>query len=176
MTEICTNVELIAAAGRQGMTMSIVEAAIVMGYLEGHDYMLLRDDNFRMKLHDLQDGKDHSKDADYTIRDVIEFCVEMNSELLLEVESNDGPNSREAVDLGKDAYILGDMMQRAAEAVAPVSRKYSVAIVQTLKKTVQVEATSWAEAEEKTRLSLNNGDIILTMDDYAGVFFNSMEV
>lgn len=169
MTDVCTNQGLIAVAARQGMDLSIVEAAIVLGYLEGHDFMLLRDSCYHTKLHDLQFGDDHSEDEDYTIRDAIEFCVEMNEELLLEAQTGGDPEGREAIDLGKDACILEQMMHRAEKVVPPVIREYKVAIVETLKKVVRVRAASWAEAEEFVGTAWKEGDYVLTADDFTGV-------
>lgn len=173
MYEICTNLELMAVAVRQGIELSVVEADIVLGYLEGHDYMLLRDDTYHTKLHDLQLGKDHSNDEDYTIRDTIEFCVEMNDELLLDAQTGEDPEGRETIDLEKDSYILNQMRQRAEKVVPPAMREYKVAIVETLKKVVRVRAASWAEAEESVSRSWKDGEPVLTADDFAGVRFIS---
>ena len=44
---------------------------------------LMMDDKFHLALHDNQDGENADNDQPYTIRDCIDFCQEMNSELLL---------------------------------------------------------------------------------------------
>lgn len=49
--------EIIAAAGCQGVALGDTEALILLGYLEGHDYCLMMDEHRKMWLHDNQDGE-----------------------------------------------------------------------------------------------------------------------
>lgn len=171
MREITTAEEMMAVATRQGVPFSVVEAEIVLGYMEGHDYCLLVDDGFRMMLHDKQDGEEHGEDIQYTVRDAIEFCQEMNDELLTETASSDKPDQSYLLDLWKDELILGELMKRAAVVIPPVVRRYDVVIVEHLKKVVVTEAASWAEAEAKVRREWEEGEHILDADNFAGVSF-----
>lgn len=84
MTLITKSEELMAVSVRQGVELAAIEAKVLLGYLEGHDYSLMMDDKFHLALHDNQDGENADNDQPYTIRDCIDFCQEMNSELLLE--------------------------------------------------------------------------------------------
>lgn len=175
MREIATAVEMMEVATRQGVPFSVLEAEIVLGYMEGHDYCLLVDDGFRMMLHDKQDGEEHGEDIQYTVRDAIEFCQEMNDELLTETASREKPDQSYLLDLRKDEFILGELMKKA-EAVNPfvaprMVRRYDVVIVEHLKKVVTTEAESWDEAKKKVEREWKEGEHILNADDFAGVTF-----
>ena len=50
----------------------------------------MMDDKFHLALHDNQDGEYADNDQPHTIRDCIDFCQEMNSELLLEEAGKEG--------------------------------------------------------------------------------------
>lgn len=102
MKEIEGAGDLIAAAARQGMELDGIEADIILGYIRGHDYALLMGEDFQTVLHDLNDGDDRENDMEYNVRQVIEFCQEMNGELLLENSSKDEPDEEYQLDLRKD--------------------------------------------------------------------------
>lgn len=78
MTLITKSEELMAVSVRQGVELAAIEAKVLLGYLEGHDYSLMMDDKFHLALHDNQDGENADNDQPYTIRDCIDFCQEMN--------------------------------------------------------------------------------------------------
>ena len=158
--------ELMAASARQGWELSSIEASIILGYMEGHDYELLMDEKLRVYLHDGQDG-----DVLYSIRDCVEFCQEMNEELLLDAQSSEKTDAEYILDLRKDEIIIGSLMERVAKVIPPKMREYNVVIVETLKKTVTVEAASWAEAQMVVEDAWKNGDYILDADSFAGVMF-----
>ena len=153
MTLITKSEELMAVSVRQGVELAAIEAKVLLGYLEGHDYSLMMDDKFHLALHDNQDGENADNDQPYTIRDCIDFCQEMNSELQ------------------KDELILGMMMERAKVALPPRTSTYDVVIIEYLKKAVPVEAASWEEAKMLVNEAWDNGTYVLTADDFAGVSF-----
>ncbi len=163
--------ELMAASARQGWELSSIEASIILGYMEGHDYELLMDEKLRVYLHDGQDGEKHDDDVLYSIRDCVEFCQEMNEELLLDAQSSEKTDAEYILDLRKDEIIIGSLMERVAKVIPPKMREYNVVIVETLKKTVTVEAASWAEAQMVVKDAWKNGDYILDADSFAGVMF-----
>nr|DAL09575.1 MAG TPA_asm: DpnD/PcfM-like protein [Caudoviricetes sp.] len=163
--------ELIAVSVRQGIELAAIEAKVLLGYLEGHDYSLMMDDKFHLALRDNQDGENADNDQPYTIRDCIDFCQEMNSELLLEEAGKEGGDPYYFSELQKDELILGMMMERAKVALPPRTSTYDVVIVEYLKKVVPVEATSWEEAEMLVNEAWDNGTYVLTADDFAGVSF-----
>lgn len=171
MKEIDGAGDLIAAATRQGIELNSVEADIILGYIGGHDYALLMGEDFQTALHDLNDGGGHENDMEYNVRQVIEFCREMNGELLLENSSKDEPDEEYLLDLRKDELILDRLMKRAETAIPPVIREYKVVIVEHLKKVIPVEAASWGEAEMKVKDAWKNGEHVLTAEDFAGVSF-----
>ena len=154
MTLITKSEELMAVSVRQGVELAAIEAKVLLGYLEGHDYSLMMDDKFHLALHDNQDGENADNDQPYTIRDCIDFCQEMNSELQ------------------KDELILDRMMERAKVALPPRTRTYDVVIVEYLKKVVPVEAASWEEAKMLAEDAWDNGTYVLSADDFAGVDFS----
>ena len=49
MTLITKSEELMAVSVRQGVELAAIEAKVLLGYLEGHDYSLMMDDgSFRL--------------------------------------------------------------------------------------------------------------------------------
>lgn len=172
MTLITKSEELMAASVRQGVELAFIEAKVVLGYLEGHDYSLMMDDKFHLTLHDNQDGEKDERDEPYTIRDCIDFCQEMNSELLLEEAGKEKCDPEYFSELQKDELILGKVMERAEVALPPRVRTYDVVIVEHLKKVVQIEAASWEEAKMLAEDAWDNGTYVLSADDFAGVDFS----
>ena len=96
---------LITVAMRQG----VVEADMILGYLEGHDFCLMASSNGKTVRHDEQYGEEHRGDEPYTIQDAVEFCQEMNEDLIRDISCT----SREyLVQLRKDEKILDALMAR----------------------------------------------------------------
>lgn len=172
MNAITKPEELMGLSVRQGLTMNYVEAEIVLGYLAGHDFGLEADENFQTVLHDIKEDDDHSGDEPQSIRDVIEFCQEMNEELLLEESGADEPRPDYLTELRKDEFILDGLMERAKEVIPAVVREYTVNIVETLRMKVFVEAASRAEAETKVEALWKEGEYILDAEHFVGVMFN----
>lgn len=165
--------ELVSVSSRQGLKMTFIEADIVLGYMEGHDYCLMMDDQFHIRLHDMQDGEKHDEDMDYDVRQAIEFAREMNEELLLEESSKTDRNESYVLDLMKDEHIIDGLMQRAQQVIPPVVREYRVSIIETLKMTVPVQAASWDEAKMNVEQRWKDGEFILDAECFAGVMFTS---
>lgn len=163
--------EIMAAASCQGVALDDTEAAILLGYLDGHDYCLKMDEKRNLWLHDNQEGGHDENDTPYTIRDVIEFCQEMNGEILLDAETDPAAKPDYILDLRKDEILLEHMMERAEKIVPPVAREYKVVIVEHLKKAVTVKAESWADAELKVREAYDREEYVLGAEDFAGVSF-----
>lgn len=172
METVTKTMELMAAAGNQGVALNDTEAEILLGYLEGHDYCLKMGKNRRLWLHDNQDGEKDDNDDAYTIRDVIELCQELNGEILLEEEGKQTPEKNYILELRKDEILLKQMMEKVAAAVPPEIREYKVRIVEHLAKTVSAKGESWADAELKVREAYDKGEIVLSADDFAGVIFS----
>lgn len=100
---------LITVAMRQGVILDSVEADMILGYLEGHDFCLMASSDGRTVRHDEQYGEDHKSDEPYTIQDAVEFCQEMNEDLIRDISCT----SREyLVQLRKDEKILDALMAR----------------------------------------------------------------
>ena len=171
MTMVSTPEELMAASVRQGVELAFIEAKVVLGYLEGHDYGLMMDEQFHLCLHDNQDGEKYDNDQPYTIRDCIDFCQEMNSELLLEEAGKEKCDPEYFSELQKDELILGKMMERAEVALPPRVSTYNVIIIEYLKKVVPIEAASWEEAKLLAKDAWDNGTYVLSAADFAGVDF-----
>lgn len=101
--------ELMMAAQKQGIVLDVEEANMILGYLEGHEYSLLTDDEGMTVRHDDQYGNNHRGDEPYTVQDAIAFCQEMNEELL-----DDGHPRGEGylAQLREDRQILDKLMER----------------------------------------------------------------
>lgn len=165
--------ELIAATARQGVTVEITEAEIVLLYVENHGYDLLMGEEYSLTLHDQTDGDNHDADGPQTIRDIFEMCMELNEELLLDACSAREPDAETQLDLRKDRLILEGLLQKAAAAVPPTLRRYNVAVIEHWKKVVPVMAASWAEAEMKVRQMQADGEVTMSPADYAGATFST---
>ena len=75
---------LVSIAVQHGVPMSVNEAAVILNYMEGHDYTLMTDGNGRMVRHDNQFGNGHWEDQPYSLLDAARFCLDMNEDLLRE--------------------------------------------------------------------------------------------
>lgn len=105
--------ELVAAAGRQGCPMDHIEAKIMLGYMEGHDYQLAEDDSGALYRRDLAAGDpDEAACQPYTIRDALDFCIDMNEELLDLESKKDAPDTSYITQLEEDARILLGLNKR----------------------------------------------------------------
>ena len=102
--------ELIAAARKQGVELDTGEADMILGYLEGHDYCLMTDSEGATVRHDEQYGDSHRGDESYTVRDVIEFCQEMNDDLQ---RSQDKADEEYLLQLRADEQALASLMERS---------------------------------------------------------------
>lgn len=175
MTEIMTAEWLVSVAVRQGVQMNLVEADIVLGYMEGHGYALVSDEQYQVKLHDTEEEEKYgyTNDQPYTIREAVEFCQEMNEELLQEAVGKEQQDANYILDLRKDELILSGLMEKAATVIPPVIRQYNIIILEHLKRVVSVEAASWEEAKAKAERAWKDGEYVLGSDDFAGVSFNT---
>ena len=135
----------------------------------------MSDEQFQMALHDTEEEEKYgySTDQPYTIREAVEFCQEMNEELLMDASSKEHRDDSYILDLQKDDLILSGLMDRAASVIPPVIRRYNIVIVEYLKKIVTVEAASWEEAKSKVELAWKDGEYVLSSADFAGVTFNT---
>lgn len=116
MIRITRPEELAAYAMRQEIAVGMDEADIMLGYMEGHDYCLVADDEGVMFRHDEQDGNSHSGDQVYSIADVVMFCLDMNAELLQENKSQKEPDTVYLSQLRKDGQVLDALMERVIVA------------------------------------------------------------
>lgn len=101
--------ELVAVALQQGIVLDTEEADVILGYLEGHEYSLMTDGQGATVRHDDQYGNNHRGDEPYTVQDAIEFCQEMNEDLLNDSRSQDEEYLSQ---LRKDGQILDTLLER----------------------------------------------------------------
>ena len=99
---------LIMVATQQGITLTVANADMILGYFEGHDYCLMVNSGGQTMRHDEQYGDNHREDEPYTMYEVVEFCQEMNAELLRE----ERPAEEYLTQLRKDEKALSDLMAR----------------------------------------------------------------
>ena len=175
MTEIKKAEDLVAVSIRQGLQMNLVEADIVLGYIEGHGFSLMSNEQFQMALHDTEEEEKYgySKDQPYTIREAVEFCQEMNEELLRDASSEESCDESRILDLRKDDFILSGLVERATAVIPPVIRRYNIVILEYLKRVVPVEAASWEEAKSKVEQAWKAGEYVQSADAFAGMSFNT---
>lgn len=112
LSEILKAEQLIPIALRQGVSLSEAEADLVLGYLEGHDYVLLSDGQARTVRHDLQRGNDHWEDEPYSVQDAIRFSLEMSGELLQCAEQVETLDEAYLSSLRNDGSVLSDLLDR----------------------------------------------------------------
>lgn len=177
MTEISKAEELVAVSARQGFKMSLIEADIVLGYMEGHGYALVSDEQYQVKLHDTEEEEKYwyTNDQPYTIREAVEFCQEMNEELLQDAVGKKQQDANYILDLRKEELILSGLMDKAAAVIPPVIRRYNIVILEYLKRVVSVKAASWEEAKSKVEQAWKEGQCVLDKEDFAGVTFNTCD-
>ena len=154
--------------------MGMIEADIVLGYIEGHDFALMSNEQFQTVLHDTEEEEKYgySKDQPYTIREVVEFCRDMNEDLLRESSDNENCDSSYIFDLKKDSFILDGIMEKIVATTPPVIRQYNIDILERLRRVVTVEAASWEEARSKVEQAWKNGEYVLTAENFEGVTFS----
>ncbi len=112
LSDILRPEQLIPAALRQGVLLNAAEADLILGYLEGHDYVLLEDGQSRTVRHDLQWGDDHREDEPYTIHDAIRFALDMNEELLRCTKEAMEPDEAYLSSLRQDGRVLTSLLDR----------------------------------------------------------------
>lgn len=173
MKKIELTEELIAIAARQGVTICGTEAEIVLAYIKVHGYELLTDDDYKLYLHDESAGEDNSCDATETVRDIVELCVELNKEMLIDSYSTQEQDADDQLELRKDTLILETMLAKAEKVIPPTVRRYNVVIIEHRKKLVPVLAASWAEAEARVREMWENGEVVIGQSDFAGIMISS---
>ncbi len=112
MDEILKPEQLIPIAVRQGLPLNEAEAYLLLGYMEGHDYVLLSDAQGRMARHDLQMDDDHSEDAPYSIVETLQFVREMNEDLLCDAERWRETDKEYLNQLREDDRRLAEIVER----------------------------------------------------------------
>lgn len=173
MTEIKKAEDLVAVSVRQGVKMNCVEAAVVLSYIRGTGFSMSSDERFKMLLHDGDTAEGSENCYEYTVRELASLCLKMNNEMLLDESGKPEPNEDDLLDLQKDEFILTGLMKKAASVIPPVIHRYDIVILEYLKRVVPMEAASWEEAKSKVEQAWNNGEHVLTAEDFAGVSFNT---
>lgn len=102
--------KLMSAAMVQGIRLDKQAATIILGYLEGHDYCLMEDEQGGTLRHDEQYGDDHRGDEIYTVLDAIDFCQEMNENLLNDYESLDSADKEYLSQFEADRRTMGEIV------------------------------------------------------------------
>jgi len=112
LSEILKAEQLIPIALRQGVSLSESEANLILGYLEGHDYVLMSNEQSQTVRHDFQRSDDHWEDEPYTVQDTIRFALDMSEELLRCTEQAEAPDEAYLSDLRNDSRVLADLLDR----------------------------------------------------------------
>lgn len=106
-----------------GMKLELVEAEMLLGYLEGSDFCLLFEFNCDYHCEVLRIHDNHSTDEDSgedvnKIWLVVEFCRHANEVILSEQEDLRNPPEEYVRDLRKDEAILDRLYGASANAIA----------------------------------------------------------
>jgi hypothetical protein len=96
------------AAQKQGVSITEKEADVILGYLEGHEYCLLTDEDGTLYCHDLQYGCDYSEDIEDSVRNIARWCYMMNDDLLQE----DRGDKMRYLELKRDEIVLYGLLNR----------------------------------------------------------------
>lgn len=91
------------------MTITADEASLLLGYLEGHDYSIYVRPDGQIMRHDL-DGFDGAPDQPYSIREILEFVMDMNEEFIKICERGEGSYSRDQLE--HDYEIIDGLIER----------------------------------------------------------------
>lgn len=110
---------LIETAQKQGVELNTEEADMILGYLEGHDYCLMVDAEGATVRHDEQYGDSHRGDETYIVQDAIQFCQEMNWDLLRDGSALNERDRAYSAHLRKDKQLLDALMERAVTLCQP---------------------------------------------------------
>lgn len=91
------------------MTITTDEASLLLGYLEGHDYSIYVRPDGQIMRHDL-DGCDGTPDQPYSIREILEFVMDMNEEFIKICKRGEGSYSRDQLE--HDYEIIDGLIER----------------------------------------------------------------
>lgn len=91
------------------MTITTDEASLLLGYLEGHDYSIYVRPDGQIMRHDL-DGCDGTPDQPYSIREILEFVMDINEEFIKICERGEGSYSRDQLE--HDYEIIDGLIER----------------------------------------------------------------
>ena len=110
MKEIKTPKELKYAAAIQNTVMDLAEARMLLGYMDGHGYSLYAEADKTHRLDNEAGGNpdEESEYEAYSISELIDFCCDMNAELIDECEDP----ARLRI-LWRDERMLGKLWIRA---------------------------------------------------------------
>lgn len=161
--------DFVVVAARQGVTISEIEAQVLVESFHMGSYGLCRDDCFNLSAYPF-DEEDFNGYEDRSIEEVCLEAIEIIEELMVDAVA-DGNGAIE--DLRKNLYILHVAEEKIKQVVPPTVREYQVLIVENLKKLVTVEAASIAEAISVAKENYENGDYLMDEPgNYAGAYFN----
>ena len=104
--------QFVPVALQQGIALSHTEAKTILGYLEGHDYVLLLDECSNTMRHDIQSEDDHTEDTSYSVKDTVQFAIDMNEDLLRDTEIAANTVDGRLDVLNEDHHILTALMDR----------------------------------------------------------------
>lgn len=105
-----------------GMKLELVEAEMLLGYLEGSDFCLLFEFNCDyhcevLRIHDNQSADEDSGEIVYKIAQVMEFCQRCNAAILSEQENLRNSPDEYVHELRKDEALLNRLVAAAWHAV-----------------------------------------------------------
>lgn len=173
-TTIVRPEQLIALFSIKGYRLMRDEAQIILGYLDGHAYSVLFDEEHNLWLKDVNEPDGHEEACEP--EDIVDFCVEQSAKLITTAENDDEDDNELYLDgLKEDEQAIDCVAQRIMRINKhrqPI--EYDVRITETLSRIVKVEARSAAEAEDLAGDRWRNSEWILGADDFADVSFTAL--
>lgn len=126
LTEITAPEQFVASAESMGLSFSMEEAKIVLGYLEGCDYTLYENAERDMFRHDIHYGVNHLNDEHYSVMDAVDFAVESNDSLIIENPSPSTEQEKNYVaQLHYDQQILDVLYERMQDEISNMSERWA---------------------------------------------------
>lgn len=164
---------LIAAATRQGVPITPVEAETLATVLESDGLSLIIEADWTIKVHYLRDGRQHDSDWTNNLRELVEMAVEINEEAVVDASSERDTDHEVLFALHKDEYILNAMLEKTKQVILPELKQYRVGIVINHKIYDSIEATCWSEAEATAKKKWMDGKYSFSEQDFLGIMVTS---
>lgn len=164
---------LMAAATRQGVPITPVEAETLASVFESDGLSLVIETDWSIKVHELRNGRQHDSDWTNNFRELVEIAVEINEEAIVDMTGERDADPDALFSLHKDEYILQAMLEKAKCSIPPRMQEFRVGIVINHKIYDTIEATCWSEAEATAKKKWMDGEYNFSDKNFLGIMVTS---